>query len=49
MLNIFTVHYISLVLSIIAVFTYVPVISDFAFWFALVAYLMLWGHRPPAK
>jgi hypothetical protein len=52
MLNIFTVHYISLVLvglSIIAVFTYIPVISDFAFWFALAAYLMLWGHRPPAK
>jgi hypothetical protein len=49
MLNIFTVHYISLVLvglSIIAVFTYIPVVSDFAFWIALAAFMMLWGYRP---
>ena len=52
MLNIFSVHYVSLVmvgLSIIAVFTYIPLVSEFAFWFALAAYLMLWGYRPPAK
>jgi hypothetical protein len=52
MLNIFGVHYVSLVmvgLSIIAVFTYIPLVSEFAFWFALAAYLMLWGYRPPAK
>jgi len=44
MLNIFSVHYVSLVmvgLSIIAVFTYIPLVSEFAFWFALAAYLML--------
>jgi hypothetical protein len=49
MLNIFTVHYISLLLvglSIIAVFTYVPVVSDLAFWIVLAAFLMLWGYRP---
>ena len=52
MLNIFSVHYVSLVtvgLAVIAVFTYIPVVSEFAFWFALAAYIMLWGHRPPAK
>ena len=52
MLNIFTSHYVSLILfgiSVVAVFTYIPVVSDFAFWFALAAYMMLWGHRPPAK
>ena len=52
MLNIFTVHYVSLILvgvSVVAVFTYIPVISDFAFWFALAAYIMLWGYRPPEK
>jgi hypothetical protein len=49
MLNIFTVHSVSLVvvgLSIIAVFTYIPVISEFAFWFALAAYVLLWGNKP---
>lgn len=49
MLNIFTAHYISLVLvglSVIAVFTYIPVVSDFAFWIALAAFIMLWRYRP---
>jgi hypothetical protein len=52
MSNIFSVHYVSLVmvgLSIIAVFTYIPLVSEFAFWFALAAYIILWGYRPPAK
>lgn len=52
MLNIFTVHYVSLVvigLAVIAVFTYIPIVSEFAFWVALAAYIMLWGYRPPAK
>jgi hypothetical protein len=52
MLNIFSVHHVSLVmvgLSIIAVFTYIPLVSEFAFWFALAAYIILWGYRPPAK
>jgi hypothetical protein len=52
MLNIFSVHHVSLVLvglAIIAVFTYIPLVSDYAFWFALAAYIMLWGYKPPAK
>jgi hypothetical protein len=52
MLNIFSVHYVSLVmigLAIVSVFDYIPVVSDFAFWIALLAYIMLWGHRPSAK
>jgi hypothetical protein len=51
-LNIFSIHYISLVmvgLAVIAVFTYIPVVSESAFWFALTAYILLWGYRPPAK
>jgi hypothetical protein len=49
MLNVLSVHYISLVmigLAVIAVFTYIPLVSEFAFWFALAAYIMLWGHKP---
>jgi hypothetical protein len=52
MLNIFTVHYVSLVmvgLSIVAVFNYIPVASEFAFWIVLAAFVMLWGYKPPAK
>jgi hypothetical protein len=52
MLNIFTVHYVSLVmvgLAIVAVFNYIPLVSDFAFWIVLAAFVMLWGYRPPAK
>jgi hypothetical protein len=52
MLNVYTAHYVSLILvgvSVVAVFTYIPVISDFAFWFALAAYMLLWGYRQPAK
>jgi hypothetical protein len=50
MFNIFSVHVISLIvvgLAIVAVFVYIPFVSDYAFWFAAAAYIMLAGHRPP--
>jgi hypothetical protein len=46
--NIFSVHVISLVvafLAIVAVFVYIPFVSDFAFWFMFAAYVGLAGHR----
>jgi hypothetical protein len=48
MLNIFSVHIISLLiagLSVVAVFVYIPFVSDYAFWFLVAAYVMLAGHR----
>lgn len=52
MFDIFSVHVVSLLLvglAIVAVFTYIPFVSDYAFWFVLAAYMMLAGHRPPPK
>jgi hypothetical protein len=49
MFDIFSVHVVSLVLTglaIVAVFVYIPVVSDYAFWFVVAAYVMLAGHRP---
>jgi hypothetical protein len=46
--NIFSVHIVSLVvalLALIAVFVYMPFVSDFAFWFMTAAYVMLAAHR----
>jgi hypothetical protein len=46
--NIFSVHVVSLVvafLALVAVFVYIPFVSDFAFWFMLAAYIGLAGHR----
>jgi hypothetical protein len=46
--NIFSVHIISLVvalLAVVAVFVYIPFVSDYAFWFMVAAYIMLAGHR----
>ena len=48
MFNIFSVHVISLVvvgLAVVAVFVYIPFVSDYAFWFMVSAYIMLAGHR----
>ncbi len=48
MFNIFSAHIISLIiaiLAIIAVFVYIPFVSDYAFWFLFVAYVSLAGHR----
>jgi len=46
--NVFSVHVISLVvalLAVVAVFVYIPFVSDYAFWFMVAAYIMLAGHR----
>jgi hypothetical protein len=46
--NIFSVHVVSLVvafLALVAVFVYIPFVSDYAFWFMLAAYIGLAAHR----
>jgi hypothetical protein len=46
--NIFSVHVISLIvagLALVAVFVYIPFVSEHAFWFLVAAYIMLAGHR----
>jgi hypothetical protein len=45
--DIFNVNLVAMLiagLAIVAVFVYVPVVSDFSFWFMLTAYLMLFHH-----
>ena len=52
MFNILGVHVISLIvagLAVVAVFAYIPFVSDYAFWFMVAAYIMLAGHRAPPK
>lgn len=52
MFDIFNVHYVSLILvglGVVSVFEYIPVVSDYAFWVVLAAYVMLAQHTPPAK
>ena len=52
MFNLFSVHVVSLIvagLAVVAVFVYVPFVSDFAFWLMVAAYVMLAGYRPPPK
>jgi hypothetical protein len=46
--NIFSVHVVSLVvalLALVAVFVYIPFVSDYAFWFMTACYVMLAAHR----
>ena len=48
MFNIFGVHAISLTvagLAVVAVFMYIPFVSDYAFRFMVAAHIMLAGHR----
>jgi len=48
----FNVQVVSLVLvglAIVAVFYYIPFVSEYAFWFAVAGYVMLAGHRPAKK
>jgi len=52
MFNIFSVHVVSLIvalLAVVAVFVYIPFVSDHAFWFMVAAYVMLATYRPPPK
>jgi hypothetical protein len=49
--DIFSVHVVAMLvagLAVVAVFVYIPFVSNFAFWFMLAAYLMLF-HFVPAK
>ena len=46
--NIFSSHVVSLVialLALVAVFVYIPFVSDYAFWFMTAAYVMVVTHR----
>jgi len=50
--DIFSVHVVAMVvagLSLVAVFVYIPFVSNFAFWFMLAAYLMLFHQTTAAK
>jgi hypothetical protein len=52
MSDIFNVHNVSLILlllGIIGVYQYIPVVSEYAFWFVLAAYVMLAQHRMAKK
>jgi hypothetical protein len=51
MFDIFSVHVVAMLvagLALVAVFVYIPFVSNFAFWFMLAAYMMLF-HNVAAK
>jgi hypothetical protein len=35
--------------SLVAVFVYIPFVSDYAFWLMVAAYTIMAGYRPPSK
>jgi hypothetical protein len=46
--NIFDVNVVAMLiagLAIVAVFCYIPFVSDYAFWFMLAAYIMLFVKK----
>jgi len=46
--NIFDVNLVAMLiagLAIVAVFVYIPFVSDYAFWFMLAAYIMLFVKK----
>jgi hypothetical protein len=50
-MDIFSIPIVAMLLaglSIVAVFIYIPFVSNFAFWFMLAAYMMLF-HQGSAK
>jgi hypothetical protein len=50
--DIFSVHVVAMLvagLSLVAVFVHIPFVSNFAFWFMLAAYLMLFHQATAAK
>jgi hypothetical protein len=52
MFDIFNVHNVSLILvllGIVAVYQYIPIVSDYAFWFVLAGYMMLVQHQTAKK
>jgi hypothetical protein len=49
--DIFSVQIVAMLvagLAVVAVFVYIPFVSNFAFWFMLAAYMMLF-HNAAAK
>jgi hypothetical protein len=50
--DIFGAHVLSLILAglaVISVVSYIPVVSDVAFWIMLAAYALLASSMPPEK
>ncbi len=46
--DIFSGHRISLLiafLSLVAVFVYIPFVSEYAYWFLMAAYVIMAAHR----
>ena len=46
--NLFSIHVVSLCvafLALVAVFVYLPFVSDYAFWFMFAAYVGMAAHR----
>jgi len=37
------------VLAVVAVFIYIPFVSDYAFWLVVLAYIIMVGYRPASK
>jgi len=35
--------------TLVAVFVYIPFVSDYAFWLMVAAYTIMAGYRPPSK
>ncbi len=52
MFDFFSVQVISFILVAVAIFSlfnYIPIVSDFAFWFVVAGYALLAVYRPPPK
>ena len=41
----FVLSLVLVILAVVGVFIEIPIVSDFAFWFAIGAYIMLAGTR----
>jgi hypothetical protein len=41
----FVLSLVLVILAVVGVFIQIPIVSDFAFWFAIGAYIMLAGTR----
>jgi hypothetical protein len=42
----FVLSLVLVMLAVVGVFIEIPIVSDYAFWFAVGAYIMLAGSRP---
>ena len=41
----FVLSLVLVILAVVGVFIQIPIVSDFAFWFAIGAYMLLAGSR----